>query len=192
MNQAYVYKWTHKPTLMWYVGSRTNKNAHPFDGYICSSKTVKPMIESNPTEWTREIVAIGSPKEMLDLEKDILMTVDAMNDPRSFNRSNGGRNFRGREHALKAWATKRKNGTAPKAWNKGLAKEQQPNYGKRHPGKPWTRSEKGEKMLETLREKNKIRNAEQATCPHCGKSGQKIAMSRFHFDRCALTQKGGV
>lgn len=181
MNQCYVYKWCHKPTLMWYIGSRTAKGCHPFDGYICSSKIVKPLILENPTEWSREIIAVGSKKEMIELEREILETVDARNDPRSFNQSNGLRPI--------AYWTGKKRGPS---WNKGLPKEQQPNYGKKHLGKPWTRSEKGEAMLETLREKNKIRNAEQATCPHCGKSGQKIAMSRFHFDHCAFTQKGGM
>jgi hypothetical protein len=86
---AFVYKWTHKPTLGWYVGSRTAKECHTEDGYICSSKVVKPMIQTNPTEWERTILAIGTPKEMRMLETLILETIDAMNDPRSFNQNNG-------------------------------------------------------------------------------------------------------
>jgi len=27
-------------------------------------------------------------------------------------------------------------------------------------------------------------NKLQVTCPHCGKAGQKLAMSRYHFERC--------
>lgn len=88
MQQSYVYKWTHSPTLMWYVGSRTSKNSHINDGYLCSSKTVKPLIQKNPQEWHREIICVGTPKEMRLLETEILSTVDAKNDDRSFNKHN--------------------------------------------------------------------------------------------------------
>jgi hypothetical protein len=88
MQQSYVYKWTHSPTLMWYVGSRTSKKSHINDGYLCSSKTVKPLIQKNPQEWHREIICVGTPKEMRLLETEILSTVDARNDGRSFNQHN--------------------------------------------------------------------------------------------------------
>jgi hypothetical protein len=46
MTIAYVYKWTQLSTGKWYIGSRSaigcNPNQH--EKYICSSKTVKPMI----------------------------------------------------------------------------------------------------------------------------------------------------
>ena len=85
---AYVYKWTHKPTLNWYVGSRTAKGCYPSDGYICSSKIVRPLIKDSPNEWERTIVATGTVEEILELEMEILQLFDAQKDPRSFNRSN--------------------------------------------------------------------------------------------------------
>lgn len=88
MTIAYVYKWTHLPTLKYYVGSRTSKNCHPNDGYICSSHNVKPMIINNPNDWQRTIIAEGSPEEMYQLETCILQTFDCKNDVRSFNKSN--------------------------------------------------------------------------------------------------------
>lgn len=87
---AYVYKWTHLPTLNWYVGARWQEYCQPSDSYICSSRYVKPMIEQNPTEWKREIIATGSPTEIQQLEMTILHLFDARNDPRSYNRTNGG------------------------------------------------------------------------------------------------------
>lgn len=33
---AYVYKLTHLPTLMWYIGSRSAKGCHPDDEYMGS------------------------------------------------------------------------------------------------------------------------------------------------------------
>lgn len=93
LNTSYVYKWTHIPTGKWYVGSRTAKGCHINDGYICSSKEVKPLIESRPADWKREIIAIGSPLEMINLEVRILHETDAKNDSMSFNRHNGNGKF---------------------------------------------------------------------------------------------------
>ena len=85
MTQAFVYKWTHIPTLKWYVGSRTAKGCHPDDGYICSSRVVKPLIVEHPSEWARTIVGVGTVDEMRELEAEILQLANAKSDPRSFN-----------------------------------------------------------------------------------------------------------
>jgi len=93
LTQAYVYKWTHIPTLKWYVGSRTKKDCHPDDGYICSSKIIKPLIQANPAEWRKEIIAIGDPLLMRKLEAAILETTNAKFEQRSFNLHNGDGKF---------------------------------------------------------------------------------------------------
>jgi hypothetical protein len=85
----YVYKWTHLPSLKWYVGVRTAKGCHPNDGYICSSKVVKPMILQNPKQWIKTIVATGTVEDMVNLEYEILDLTDAIHDSRSFNMRNG-------------------------------------------------------------------------------------------------------
>lgn len=90
METSYVYKWTHKPTQKWYIGSRTCKTAHPDDGYICSSKIVKPLILANPEEWERKIIAIGNSKEMRKKESELLRLYNAKRNPMSYNRSNLG------------------------------------------------------------------------------------------------------
>ena len=74
---------------MWYVGSRTAKNCNPEDGYICSSKIVKPLIKANPSEWVKTIIATGTAKEMLELEFQILDVTNAIMDQRSYNMANG-------------------------------------------------------------------------------------------------------
>lgn len=87
-NLSYVYRWTHIPTGKWYIGSRTSKKAHPDDGYICSSKYVKPLIEEDPNNWKREIMAYGSAKWMRIVEKNLLEVSNARNNPMSLNRNN--------------------------------------------------------------------------------------------------------
>ena len=86
--QAFVYKWIHKPTGMWYIGSRTAIGCHINDGYICSSKIVKPMIEEKPEEWERYIIETGLPGEMRKLETRLLVESNAKKNMMSFNRNN--------------------------------------------------------------------------------------------------------
>lgn len=88
MTRAYLYKWTELSTGMWYVGSRTAKNCHPEDRYICSSKIVKPKIRSNPSDWKREILCIGDPKYIYLLEGKYLGLLDAKSDTMSYNQVN--------------------------------------------------------------------------------------------------------
>ena len=105
MTQAFVYKWIHKPTGKWYIGSRTARGCHINDGYICSSKIVKPMIEQKPEDWERVILHKGLPKEMRKLETLLLIEYNAKKNPMSFNRTNniGHPEYAGRQkgHILK-------------------------------------------------------------------------------------------
>ena len=93
MTIAYIYKWTHIPTSKWYIGVRTRKDCHPADGYICSSKIVKPLIKNSPAEWQREILYTGTPKDMIKLETIILTNLDAKNNKNSYNLHNGDGKF---------------------------------------------------------------------------------------------------
>ncbi len=88
--RAFVYKWTHLPTGKWYIGSRTARNCHPNDGYICSSETVRPLIERNPDDWKREILCMGDSKTMRKKETQFLKWFNAKKNPMSFNRTNNG------------------------------------------------------------------------------------------------------
>ncbi len=93
MTIAFVYKWTQLSTGMWYIGSRTAKNCHPDDGYICSSNLVKPMIESNTNDWVRTILFIDEPKKIRALESFTLQDLNAKHNPMSYNRHNNDGNF---------------------------------------------------------------------------------------------------
>ena len=90
---AYLYKWTEKSTGKWYVGSRSRKGCHPDDGYICSSKIVKPMVLANPQNWSREILVVGIPKDMRELEARYLTVLNAKESSMSYNQTNGDIKF---------------------------------------------------------------------------------------------------
>ena len=204
MTTPFVYKWTHLPTLQWYVGVHYRKGCHPDidDGYLGSSKYVVPLIKANPEEWKREIIDTGSKADMCFLEREILELFDARHDPRSLNRNNAGspKGFRG-----DPWNKGMKTGPNPKhselmkgrsapnkglkgaqiAWNKGLPKEQQPMFGK-------ISGMKGKKQsvlqIQTITKMAKENNPNKikVICPQCGKEGSKPAMKRFHFDKCGI------
>jgi hypothetical protein len=156
---AFVYKWIHKPTYNWYIGSRTKQGCHPEDGYICSSKIVKPLIQLHPEEWERTIIATGTAKEMLLLEVEILQTVDARKDLRSYNKHNGDGKFsaygiaKSEEHKSKL-----------RKWNLGR--------------------KLSSKTCELMSQIRKGKIHKKVTCPHCGKIGGDNNMYRYHFDKC--------
>lgn len=106
VTHAYLYKWTQISTGKWYIGSRTAKSAHPDDGYICSSKFVKPLIVQDPDDWVREVLVVGNPTDIKNLESAYLRLLNARDDQLSYNLHNGDGKF---------------TTTGVPAWNKGLS-----------------------------------------------------------------------
>lgn len=84
MTQAFVYCWTDFGTNKLYVGVHKGQ---PDDGYICSSK---PMLEEHtkrPNDFSREVIAQGTFKEMYMLETAILKAAKADKDPLFYNQT---------------------------------------------------------------------------------------------------------
>ena len=107
---AYLYKWTELSTGKWYIGARYAIGCHPDDRYICTSKIVKPMILENKNNWYREILCVGNPEYIVQLESDYLIALNAKNDPMSYNKHNGDGKFSslGKPSSLKGRAGNRK------------------------------------------------------------------------------------
>jgi hypothetical protein len=124
---AFVYKWTQISTGKWYIGSHSRKGSNPNDGYICSSKIVKPLILKNSKDWIREIIFLGEPKEVRQYETKLLVECDAAHDVMSFNQHNSDGKFS--TIGKKPWNKGKKNPQGS-PWNKGLPSELQPFYGK--------------------------------------------------------------
>jgi len=207
--QAYVYKWIHIPTMKWYIGSRTAKKSHVNDGYIASSKIVLEMYNQNPTDWTREIIAVGEPAAMRLLEFQILHFLDAKNNPMSFNLHNGDGKF----------TTAGKNDSQETRLKKKIAHtgkhlgEKNNFYGKRHSIESIEKSKRvgpqngmygkfganhpkfGTKLTDATKELMRICKSGDNhwsrdpkfkwSCPHCGKTGTVTSnYNRWHGDRC--------
>ena len=197
-NTAYVYKWTHIPTLKWYVGSRTAKNSHPDDGYICSSLIVKPMIQKNPEEWKREILFIGEPELAFEFETEILQLFDARRDPRSFNgHNNDGVRYNIITDEIRKSLSDRMKGTT---WNRGrkqsdelklkkslkLKGVKKPPMSKTHYNNIVNRIRENYKNNPEIRKKQSVshQNLPLLECPHCGFKAKPAPAKRWHFDNC--------
>jgi hypothetical protein len=88
---------------MWYIGSRTARFAHPYDGYITSSKVVKELIRKQPSLWRKTILYIGQNKEQtVEREYNELLKRDAAHDPMSYNMTNGRKDFVFKQHTEQA------------------------------------------------------------------------------------------
>jgi uncharacterized C2H2 Zn-finger protein len=147
------------------------------------------MIQSNPEEWTRQIIATGSSISMRKLEAEVLEMFDAMNDSRSFNQhnSNGKFAYKGGKPQTKQHKQKRSEAlmgttfTDERKNNISKARTGQPahNKGKKMPfvAKSEEHSLNIAKALAGLKksaahtEKNKLGqlNRPKFNCPHCDK-----------------------
>jgi hypothetical protein len=125
MNEAFVYRWR-RLDGSWYIGYHKGT---PDDGYICSSDYAKPDIQENPENWSRKILRFGTKKAMLALERRILTKLNARENPKSFNRSNGYPPYdiqaalkRRQNIQVKVVGTQTKIGIVPKIINDGMLK----------------------------------------------------------------------
>lgn len=182
MEQAYVYMWKEITTEKWYIGSRTRKGCHPDDGYICSSKTVKPLIKSNPDEWIRKILFVGDALKAIQIESFVLTEMRARQSEMSYNLHNQDMNFHGIRKArtekqkkhlsdlFKGRTSPNKGNVCPKVGisNKKRTGIKRPDHSYWMTGRTW-------KCVER-------------TCPHCGTIGRGGNMLRYHFENCK--QKG--
>ena len=92
-NHGYIYRWIELSTGKWYIGSRSARRGHVNDGYICSSKIVKPLIQEHPENWIREILFVGEMEYIRILETEMLLEYDAAANPMSYNQTNSDGKF---------------------------------------------------------------------------------------------------
>jgi hypothetical protein len=142
MEQAYVYMWKELATDKWYIGSRTRKGCHPDDGYICSSKTVKPLIKANPDGWTRKILFVGDAKRAVEVESFTLVGMRAKQSEMSYNLHN--QDMKWTRTGCKDSDEVRKKKSLARIGEKnpsfGKRGELSPNLGRKNPMKPETRA----------------------------------------------------
>lgn len=106
--EAFVYCWTDHNTNKLYVGCHKGTED---DGYVCSSKLMMEQYRERPQDFTRQIIASGSYKDIRKLEAKILESIGASQDKQFYNQHNGNGNFYCKGHTNE---TKRKIGLSSK------------------------------------------------------------------------------
>ena len=80
MAEAFVYKWTHKQTGKFYIGKHKGT---PDDGYISSGREFLECYWKEPSQFTRELVFVGTDAECYEEEgrliKEAIRTVGYKN-----------------------------------------------------------------------------------------------------------------
>ena len=93
MATSFVYCWTDKATNMVYIGSHKGSTD---DGYICSSKYMLEEYNKRPSDFSRNIVAIGDIMDIRNLETKILQAFNAKENTMFYNKhQNDGLYFDG-------------------------------------------------------------------------------------------------
>jgi hypothetical protein len=182
MEQAYVYRWTELSTGKWYIGSRTKKNCHLFDGYICSSTIVKPLIKKNPENWIREILFVGDALDAIAYESKLLTELDAKNNEDSYNLHNQDMNFHGirrpcPEHQKQMLRELHTGRVSP---NKGNVC---PNVGLSNKKRTGIKRPSHSEYM-----KDRTWSCIERICPHCGTKGRGGNMLRYHFNECKFKE----
>jgi len=85
--EAFVYTWTNTVNDMKYIGYHKGSI---YDNYDTSSTSEEMNEAFSRGELTREIIATGSVKDMIAMERKMLLEVDARNNDEYYNKSNGG------------------------------------------------------------------------------------------------------
>jgi hypothetical protein len=87
---GFIYRWVHRVSGKWYLGSHYGCLE---DGYIGSGVIFKKALDKHGVEaFNREIIALTwcTRRELLNIEEEILIAVDARGDQMSYNTKNKG------------------------------------------------------------------------------------------------------
>lgn len=193
---AYVYYIRHIPTGKFYYGSRykhVEKNIQPEDDlwkkYFTSSKKVKELREtSNDFDFEHKIIFRSfDTDECFVFEQNIIK--EHINNPlclnmRYFDTQKSKRVFSVVGCTLSTKGTSKSDQTKEKmrkpksdSHRKNISEAQKHNGGN---GPKQHTKESKHKIRESMR----LLSRPDKVCPHCGKTGGFLSMSRWHFKNC--------
>ena len=162
MVDSFVYCWTDHKTQKLYVGVHKGS---PTDGYVCSGKLMLEEYNQRSSDFTRQIIAGGTWKECLSLERAILCSVDACNNPNYYNLQNSNGKF---NPYTPTEDTKQKISKSLKGFQ--VAEETKQKISKSHKGKP-----KSEETKRKMSEAAKNRSADHLRKINEAKFGRKMS-----------------
>lgn len=84
--EAFLYCWTDVVSNKLYVGWHKGQTD---DGYVCSSKLMLREYSKRPKDFSRQILAVGTSRDMVALESAILNAENAKTNVKYYNMHNG-------------------------------------------------------------------------------------------------------
>jgi hypothetical protein len=120
--EAFVYCWTDNITKKLYVGVHKGEID---DGYICSSKIFLSEFKKRPSDFTRQIIAMGSYIDMYSLETKILQSENVISNDNYYNVAMNNGYFKNKGFPLTEEHRNNIKKSAPKGKN-------HPMFGKKH------------------------------------------------------------
>jgi hypothetical protein len=152
----FVYKWTNLVNDKWYIGSHDGDEN---DGYVGSGKAFRVALAKHGKEnFVREILYRGD--DARQFEGRLLLELDAMHDPMSYNLINDGIGSSGRNN---------------------------PAFGRRGPKHPMFGKHHSEKSLEKMRAAQVKHPKRGTNNPMYGRAGEKSPTYGLHYNS-KLTQ----
>lgn len=103
MTTAYVYRLTDTVDGKKYIGSNYSVGCDPSwlgTKYFTSSKFIHPLFQENPSRFLKEILLVGPPGYVLEMETNILKRLDARRDPTYYNCHNNENNLNSQKVGL--------------------------------------------------------------------------------------------
>ena len=194
--EAFVYCWTDHKLEKLYIGWHKGQ---PNDGYICSSKIMLQEYNNRPNDFTRQIIATGSPEDMSNFETTLLKNFNVVKDQSFYNMHNGNGFYHLKKHTEETKEKLKKPKTLEHRKNLSInhcdiSGDKNPMYGrsivKEKNLKWYNNTIKEIYVTEGMQPSNfiegRIKNVSKSTfkCPHCEKIGGGGAMKRWHFDNC--------
>ena len=196
----YIYKTTHIESGKFYIGLHKTNNLN--DGYLGSGSELKADITllGKDKFFNEKLEYFDTEKEMIAREEEIV-TKSFIKEHNVYNKMPGGKfgslernglSFKGKAHSnrSKQKISAGHKGTTLTSEHKKKISEN--NYARREPDKQRESARKGGQHPKSESHRKKIsaaltgrkRNTTSLTCPHCGKSGARNGMTRWHFDNC--------
>jgi hypothetical protein len=212
-----IYKITNTTNGKIYIGKHQTDN--PNDGYMGSGKYIKAAIKKHGKEnFTKEVLHVFETEAEMNIKEKELITEEFVSRNDTYNAGvggEGGPHFKGKRHSpesRKKMATfgkvlteearnkiseanrKRKFSEETKRKLSDIAKARYSGIKKVKPEKQkyvMTEQHKA-KIALSVKNSGSINSnvVENVVCPHCFKEGQKLAMSRHHFNNCKLLREG--
>jgi hypothetical protein len=192
-----IYEFTHIPTGKAYIGSKKSNDAY-YAGYNSSSAVVSEMMNKAPDEWSRaELCVIDEDAEwdftrVVNLEQRLIKRrVDKVGWDGVWN---GSYHMSGNFFSPASLEKKRQSligRTQTESERKAKSIAAHKRYESQEERDKSSAASKGKPKSESHRKafKEAIKALAPVTCSHCGLTGGKQGMNRYHFDKCKMKDK---